>query len=334
MTVVIFLITLLVVLLSGLAAGLGNQSIAAVKNLGADHVAFSQPASGEKISYSGSEATSAETKKLEGRPGVDHAALIGVAMAKADHTSVSAFGVDPDGFATPDGVDGKFIVVDKELAADQGWKAGDTVTIDGSTFTVAGTKADSYYNHTSVIWMDRSAWTKLPAAAGADGTVVAMQTSDAFNADAAGAASGMDVVDQKSAINAVGSYTSENGSLTLMQVILMAVSALVVGAFFTIWTIQRSGDLAVLKAMGASTKYLLKDALGQAFLVLLIGGGLGALFAGGLGMLAAQVVPFIVTPATTAIPLAIVVVLGMAGAAAALHRISTVDPLTALGAAR
>lgn len=199
---------------------------------------------------------------------------------------------------------------------------------------MAGTKDDSYFNHQSVIWMDRSAWTKLPSAAGADGTVVALRTSGSFDAGAASATSGMDVVGHKDAVNAVGSYTSENGSLTLMQVILMAVSALVVGAFFTIWTIQRSGDLAVLKAMGAATKYLLKDALGQALLVLVIGGGLGALFAGGLGLLAAQVVPFIVTPMTTLVPLAVVVVLGMLGASAALHRISTVDPLTALGATR
>lgn len=130
MAVVIFLITLLVVLLSGLAAGLGNQSIAAVKNLGADHMAFSRPASGDKISYTASTATPAEQKKLAGRPGVDDAALIGVAMTKADHTSVSAFGVDPGGFAAPDGVHGRSIVVDADLAADQ---AGRTATGSPST---------------------------------------------------------------------------------------------------------------------------------------------------------------------------------------------------------
>lgn len=334
MTVVIFLITLLVVLLSGLAAGLGNQSIAAVKNLGADHMAFSKPAAGDKISYTGSSATTDEQRKLAGRTGVEKAALIGVAMTKADHTSVSAFGVDPGAFAAPDGVRGHRIVVDAELASDQGWSTGDRVTIDDTKFTVAGTEDDSFFNHQSVIWMDRSAWTKLPSAAGAEGTVVALQTGGTFDAEAASAASGMEVVDRNGAVDAVGSYTSENGSLTLMQVILMAVSALVVGAFFTIWTMQRSGDLAVLKAMGAQTKYLLKDALGQAFIVLVIGGGLGALFAGGLGVLAAQVVPFIVTPMTTLVPLGAVVVLGMLGASGALRRISTVDPLTALGAAR
>ena len=37
-----------------------------------------------------------------------------------------------------------------------------------------------------------------------------------------------------------------------MRGFLFVISALVVGAFFTVWTIQRSGDIAVLKALGAS----------------------------------------------------------------------------------
>ncbi len=49
----------------------------------------------------------------------------------------------------------------------------------------------------------------------------------------------------------------------MMRGFLFAISALVIGTFFTVWTIQRNGDVAVLKAPGASTPNLLKDALGQ-----------------------------------------------------------------------
>ena len=41
-------------------------------------------------------------------------------------------------------------------------------------------------------------------------------------------------------------FKSEVGSLGLMIAMLFGVSALVVGAFFTVWTMQRSGDVAVL----------------------------------------------------------------------------------------
>jgi putative ABC transport system permease protein len=36
---------------------------------------------------------------------------------------------------------------------------------------------------------------------------------------------------------------------------------LVIGAFFTVWTIQRTQEIGLLKALGASTGYLVRDAL-------------------------------------------------------------------------
>ena len=88
---------------------------------------------------------------------------------------------------------------------------------------------------------------------------------------AADRAAGTRTVARDDSLAAIGSYTSENGSLQLIRGFLFAISALVIGAFFTVWTIQRSGDIAVLKALGASTASLLKDALGQA--VILLAGG-------------------------------------------------------------
>ena len=61
----------------------------------------------------------------------------------------------------------------------------------------------------------------------------------------------------------------------LIRGFLLVISALVVGAFFTVWTIQRSGDIAVLKALGASAGTLMRDALGQAAVVLLLGSVVG-----------------------------------------------------------
>jgi putative ABC transport system permease protein len=119
-----------------------------------------------------------------------------------------------------------------------------------------------------------------------------------------------------------------------MRLLLLAISALVVGAFFTVWTVQRTPDLAVLKAIGASSGSLVRDALGQSLVVLAVAGGLGTGLAAVAGGLAGRVVTFVVSPSTTLAPLLALLVVGLAGAAAALRRITSVDPLTALGAAR
>ena len=108
-----------------------------------------------------------------------------------------------------------------------------------------------------------------------------------------------------------------------MRALLFAISALVIGAFFTVWTVQRSGEIAVLKALGASTGYLLKDALGQALALLALGAALGTAIAAGIG---AGIIAL-----TGAL---VMIALGLAGAAVSLRTVTTVDPLTALGSAR
>ncbi|MGH8881321.1 MAG: FtsX-like permease family protein, partial [Stackebrandtia sp.] len=151
---------------------------------------------------------------------------------------------------------------------------------------------------------------------------------------AAGALPGTTVVDRDGAFAAVGGYASEQSSLNMMRGLLLVVSALIVGAFFTVWTMQRSGDLAVVRAIGAGRRYLLRDALGQAGIVLLAGTVIGGGAAVGIGLLAMRVMPFVVDMSTVGVPLLAMIVVGVIGAAVSVRRVSAVDPLTALGAAR
>ncbi|MFZ2528484.1 MAG: ABC transporter permease [Rhodococcus sp. (in: high G+C Gram-positive bacteria)] len=336
--VVLFLLTLMVVMLSGLTAGLGNQSIAAVQRIGADHFAFSAPAGDQKVSFSDSRVGDTQRDSLAAQPGVDEAVILGVAPTRLSvdgrDVGASAFGVDGSSFVAPVPLTSGKVAVDRTLAEDNNWAVGQQVDAGGRTFTVAALVDDSFYSHQPVVWFDRSDWTALPTSGGSEGSVVALRTSAGFDAAATSASTGTAVTDVSGALNAIGGYSSERGSLLMMQGMLLAVSALVVGAFFTVWTIQRSQDLAVLKAIGASSGYLLRDALGQGLIVLVAGAGLGTLAAMGLGALAAQVVPFTLTVAGTLVPFVALVVLGMVGATAAVTRVATIDPLAALGAAR
>jgi putative ABC transport system permease protein len=190
-----------------------------------------------------------------------------------------------------------------------------------------------------VIWTSLNTWQKTaPPTDRGDGptaTVIAVTAAPGTDLASLDEAAGTTTVTKADSLTAIGSYSSENGSLQLMRGFLFAISALVIGAFFTVWTIQRSGDVAVLKALGASTGSLLKDALGQA-VVLLTGGTLiGTGIAAGLGALVAgSAVPFTLTPATVLVPAAVMIALGALGAALSIRRITSVDPLTALGSAR
>jgi putative ABC transport system permease protein len=116
-----------------------------------------------------------------------------------------------------------------------------------------------------------------------------------------------------------------------MQGFLYGISALVNVAFLTVWTVQRTRDIAVLRAMGASAGYLVRDALAQAAIVLLAGAGLGGIVGVIGGLMAATAAPFLITPATTLLPVVGIIALGLAGAALAVRGVTKVDPLVALG---
>ncbi|MEV7128405.1 ABC transporter permease [Streptomyces sp. NPDC093260] len=345
MGTVIVLITLLVGLLSGLTAGLGQQNISAITSLPADKIAFQAPSGGQDLSYSNSTVTQAQWKKWSEAPSVESAEPLGITTAKATagdkSTGVSAFGVQPGSRLAPDSnkITGSAVVLSTGAADDLGVKAGDALTLAGRQLTVAAVAGDAHYSHTPVIWTSLDTWQKTAPPTSADdgptATVIALSTTSSADTAAIDRQVGTKTVSTDDSLSAIGSYTSENGSLQLMRGFLFAISALVVGAFFTVWTIQRSGDVAVLKALGASTAALLKDALGQA-VVLLVGGTLiGTGIAAALGALAAgSAVPFLLTPATTLIPAIVIILLGALGAALSIRRITSVDPLTALGSAR
>ncbi|AJE38978.1 ABC transporter permease [Streptomyces nodosus] len=345
MGTVIVLITLLVGLLSGLTAGLARQNVSAITGLPADKIAFQAPSGGQDLSYTDSTVTEQQWQQWSRTPGVEGAEPLGISTVKATAgdkgTAVSAFGVRPGSRLAPASgtIDNASVVLSTGAAAGLGVKAGDMLTLAGQRVKVAAVRGDAWFSHTPVVWTSLHTWQKTaPPTDGKEGptaTVIALNITSEADAAAADQQAGTRTLSIDDSLSAIGSYTSENGSLQLMRGFLFAISALVIGAFFTVWTIQRSSDVAVLKALGASTANLLKDALGQA-VVLLAGGTLvGTGIAAAVGALVAgSAVPFLLTPATVLLPAAVTITLGALGAALSIRRITSVDPLTALGSAR
>ncbi|MFI9599622.1 ABC transporter permease [Streptomyces sp. NPDC052043] len=327
MGAVVTLITLLVGLLSGLTAGLAQENVSAVEGLPADHLAFAAPPGGRPVSFTGSSLPPEAVRRWAERvPYAEPVAIRTLDAAAGSRTAaVSVFAVRPAAGIAPDGVAPGRAVLSAKAASELGVAAGDRVRLGPATWTVAAVAGGASYSHTPVVW---TAWD------GGRATVIVLRTQGA-DVPAGDRAAGTKTLAKEDALTAIGSYQAENGSLQLMRGFLFAISALVVGAFFTVWTIQRSPDIAVLKALGASTGHLLRDALGQAAVLLaagtLLGTGLatltGALVRGGA-------VPFVLDPPTVLLPAAVMAALGVLGAGLSVRRITAVDPLTALGGVR
>lgn len=331
MGTVVALITLLVVMLSGLTAGLARENISAIADLDADHLVFEAPSEEADISFTDSALDADTVAAWQQVPGVEQAEPLSILMTRAEAGertgSVAAFAVGPDSTLPPEPVPDGEVVLSEGAAEELGVATGDEIEFAGHAVQVRAVAGQDSYSHTPVVWLSNG------DVGGDEVTVLALTTSDA---DLTGADEelGTLTVPVAESVQAIGSYAAENGSLQLMRILLLAISALVIGAFFTVWTVQRSGEIAVLKAVGASTGYVLRDAVGQALILLLIGTGLGAGAATGLGALATGTVPFVLDLSTVLVPTGLLIVLGLVGAAASLRRVTTVDPLTALGSAR
>ncbi|MCA4132561.1 ABC transporter permease [Arthrobacter sp. M4] len=358
MGAVVALITLLLVMLSGLTAGLGDQSTSAIAKLGnnnagsagsraVDTIVFGAPGTDEpKASFTESEITAAQLDRWKNQPGVQSAEALGVAQARfqavsansgatTGTTNVAVFGVASDGRLAPAPVTADTVVIGQTVAKALSLNTGDKANIGGTELTVSAIVQDQWFSHTSVVWTPLPTWAKLAHLTNPDqlGTVAAITYKDGASIDetAANTAANTLSTSRSGSFQALGSYKSENGSLTLIQAFLYGISALVIVAFLTVWTLQRTRDIAVLKAMGASSAYLLRDAITQAAIVLAAGAGIGGGFGILGGLAAAQTAPFLVNPATTLLPILGIIALGLAGAALAVRRVTKVDALIALG---
>jgi len=345
---VVALITLLVGFLAGLTGGLAAQNVSAVLALPGDRLVLQQPSSGQP---SFGESTIGREARVgwQTAAGVDEVVPVGIVQGRAIAGAASADGGSAVGVAlfglpapgagagtvaslAPDRDDE--VGLSAAAASDLGVGVGDRVTITGTTYRVASVGGDAWYSHTPVLAMTPDAWAAADRRLGGDGAPTVLAVSGSPDWDAVAARTHTSAASHLGSLTALETFRSEVGSLALMIAMLFGVSALVVGAFFTVWTMQRAGDVAVLKALGASTGSLVRDALGQALVVLVVGIGVGTAAVVGLGALAGGALPFLLSPLTTLVPAVAMAALGLAGAAVALRTVTAADPLTALGSNR
>lgn len=358
MGAVIALIAILVVLLSGLSVGLANDGVSGLQRLPVTSFAFADGVQHDSA-FSRSVVDLKAVDVWAKQPNVAHAAPYGNTLANAKSSSgveidLAIFGVLPDSFLAPRVSEGDRLgvmngIVVSRAAADEGLRVGDTLTVDrvGATLTVVGIMSGQHtFGHVEVGYVPLRTWQQIwagigpgdpaPARVYNEITAVAVQAKDGATIDfnAGDRAAGTESMTLSESFGASPGYTAETSTLDLIQYFLYAISALVVGAFFTVWTIQRKHEIAVMRAMGAPTGFLLRDGLSQALILLLIATGVGVGIGVGMGSLIGGGVPFALETPAVAAAVVLLIVLGLVGAVAAIIRIAAVDPLTALGANR
>lgn len=363
MGTVIALISVLVVLLSGLSSGLVNDGVSGLKAMPATAFAFDEGTMKDNA-FSRSVVDDEQVATWRDADGIAAAEPMGVNIVNGvtdDDTQVdlTLFGVEPDGFLSPAVSSGETLgdvngIIVSEPLRDSGVKIGTVVTLDrlDVELTVIGfTEGQSTFGHVDVAYLPLATWQLLAAGQSQPGaptqeqidamdfpfsSVVALLAKDGVTPDyeALDAAAETTTMTLTEAFNASPGYEAETLTLSMIQIFLYAICALVVGAFFTVWTIQRTHEIAVLRAVGASSRYLLRDSLAQAAILLVGFTAIGVAAGVGLGAAMPDAMPFDLEAAPIAIASGLTILLGLIGAGTAVVRITRVDPLRALGGQR
>lgn len=359
MGVVVALIAILMVLLSGLSVGLVNDGVSGLQRLPVSALAFQHDVS-KDAAFTRSVVDSDAVATWNEQPGVAEAAPFGTTLvntrtSEGVEVDLALFGVEVGSFLNPDVAEGSRVagpdeVVVSPTAVEKGVRIGDTIVLEpaGTRLRVVGVLAQQHtFGHVDVGYLPLRTWQEIHAGVRAgdvvpervyhEVTAVGIRTADGADLDLAAGdkAAGTTSMTLKQSFGASPGYTAETSTLMLIRAFLYAISALVVGAFFTVLTIQRTQEIAVLRAMGASTAYLLRDSLLQSVVLLVLSAGAGV----GIGLAAGAAIsstpmPFALEAGPIVAAAALLVSLGVTGAAVAVLRITRVDPLTALGGSR
>lgn len=352
-TIILSLIALLLMFLGGLLDGLVRNSTGAVRAQRGDVIVFS---SDSKDSFLRSTIDAELRSRIEAVPGVDRTGGIGIIQLGArvpgkgvrDLADTALFGYEVAPRGVPDTVPPL-----GQAYADSTLKASDvdvgmTILLGPrrTPITVIGFVDDTNYLGQSSLWASPATWRQVVSEnrsvealadgtfqsllVAGDGSLSASKLSSAIDAATSGTTRTLSI---DAAANAIPGVKEQTGTFNQILGVTVVIALAVVGMFFALLTVERTGLYGVLKALGAGNARLFGGVMAQAVLVALMASAIAAV----LGFIADMAIPPGTVPFELGVARVILSTVLMAFAAVigcvfSLKRVLRVDPASAIGA--
>jgi putative ABC transport system permease protein len=140
----------------------------------------------------------------------------------------------------------------------------------------------------------------------------------------------IEVADRMTAYENAPGYSEQQSTLNTQRAFTLLIGILVVGGFFQIQTLQKVGQVGMLKALGAPNFLVAVSATIQIVTTNVIGVLLGVLATFGLAAAMPASIPIIFDGTEVAIALATLLIIGPLGGLVSIRYLTRVEPLAAL----
>ncbi|MDM5225306.1 ABC transporter permease [Cytobacillus sp. NJ13] len=319
---IVFLISLLTFIISGLANGLSQDNAALIKDLPNGQFYMNEDAD-ETYNLSRIDSNLQE-KWLNGQE--DAAALsiqMGFLNDKNEKQQSVAFVTSTESKWFENVKPGE-VVLDRSME-DKGIKAGDVLTNNqfSDEFVVKGFVDQKKFSHAPVAFINIENYKEMYR-------VDEMQLIYVPGQDKAQEADGLQSFSKKQFLETIPSYSAEQMSLNMIVWFLVVISGMLFAIFFYMMNVQKIGLYGILKAIGLKTSALFKMMWTQMIFITGIALVLSAALSQGFNMIAPDGMPFTLTLETTGMLSMVFLIIGFIGATLSGIQVKKIEPLQAI----
>ncbi|MEN1966697.1 ABC transporter permease [Lentibacillus sp. N15] len=319
---IIFLVSLLTFVISGLSNGLSQDNAALIKDL-PDGQFYMNDDADETYNLSKIDKDIQDNVLQNNKDAVAFSIQMGFVNDTDDKQQSVAFVTSTDSNLFENVGKGE-IILDSSLQ-DKGIKIGDKLTNNqfSGDFTVKGFVKQKKFSHSPAAFINIKDYKEMYH-------VNNMQLLFIPGPNNAQEMEGLQSFSNKGFLNTIPSYSAEQLSLNMIVWFLVVISGMLFGIFFYMMNVQKISLYGILKAIGVKTSYLFKMMWSQMLLITAIALVLSVALSQGFAQFAPAGMPFHLTIQTTAQLSIVFVIIGFIGATLSGIQIKKVEALQAI----
>jgi len=346
-SLIVGMVVYLLVMISALGTGLLSAMSGAVNSFDADLVVFSADSND---SFLRSELTTeqrdaiAEVADADRTGGVGYMAATVQAAGESDDFAL--FGFQPGSIAEPAVRSGRAIqgereiLIDRSLARSYDLKIGDQIIIRNALidyeFTIVGEVDEGQFLGLPSAYVVLDQWREMrypgqgddaPAAS----VLLVREDTDNLGVRIEAAVANTSVLSKSDAVSAIGGVTEQERVVMALELFGFVIGALVIGSFFFVLTMQRAYEIAIFKALGASSWYIFGQLIRQVVAVALAGLALGVPLALVTEAALSSDIPLEITGSAFLTGGLSITIAALLGSLFSARQVVRVNPMSALG---